>query len=152
MSLIFVPQKKSREESSGAGSGVEILVNEPYMDGPGGSGQYTQKIYHIGSHLPSWFRAILPKSALRVEEEAWNAYPYTKTIYRCPFIEKFSLEIETVYLNDGGEQENVFNLPDSVLRNRIIGKALLGTQAWSQRISLLPVLSIMLYFIWKVIK
>ena len=45
-------QKKSREESSGSGSGVEILVNEPYDGGPGGSGQYTQKIYHIGSHLP----------------------------------------------------------------------------------------------------
>ena len=45
-------QKKSREESSGSGSGVEILVNEPYTDGPGGAGQYTQKIYHIGSHLP----------------------------------------------------------------------------------------------------
>ena len=45
-------QKKSREESSGAGSGVEILINEPYEDGPGGSGQYTKKIYHVGSHLP----------------------------------------------------------------------------------------------------
>ncbi|ELU13727.1 hypothetical protein CAPTEDRAFT_169194 [Capitella teleta] len=117
---LYMIQKKSREESSGAGSGVEILVNEPYTDGPGGSGQYTQKIYHIGSHLPGWFRSILPKSALRVEEEAWNAYPYTKTIYRCPFIEKFSLEIETVYLNDGGEQENVFNLSDSALRSRIV--------------------------------
>ena len=119
---VCVTQKKSREESSGAGSGVEILVNEPYTDGPGGSGQFTQKIYHIGSHLPGWFRAILPKSALRVEEEAWNAYPYTKTIYKCPFIEKFSLEIETVYLNDGGEQDNVFNLPNSVIRNRVVGE------------------------------
>ena len=45
-------QKKSREESSGTGSGVEILINEPYTDGPGGSGQYTHKVYHIGSHLP----------------------------------------------------------------------------------------------------
>ncbi len=45
-------QKKSREESSGSGSGVEILINEPYTDGPGGAGQYTHKIYHIGSHLP----------------------------------------------------------------------------------------------------
>jgi len=27
-------------------------VNEPYKDGPGGSGQYTKKIYHVGSHLP----------------------------------------------------------------------------------------------------
>ena len=45
-------QKKSREESEGKESGVEILINEPYTDGPGGSGQYTRKIYHIGSHLP----------------------------------------------------------------------------------------------------
>ena len=46
------PQKKSREESQGAESGVEILVNEPYEEGPGGSGQYTHKIYHVGKHLP----------------------------------------------------------------------------------------------------
>ncbi|XP_074640171.1 protein retinal degeneration B-like [Tubulanus polymorphus] len=117
---LYMIQKKSREESSGAGSGVEILVNEPYKDGPGGDGQYTYKIYHIGSHLPGWLKAILPKNALRVEEEAWNAYPYTKTRYRCPFIERFTLEIETRYINDGGEIENVFELSDTDLRNRTV--------------------------------
>lgn len=64
----------------------------------------------------------MPKSALQVQEEAWNAYPYTKTIYTCPFIEKFNLEIETVYHSDGGEQENVFKLSGSDLRNRDVGK------------------------------
>ncbi|KAL5016500.1 hypothetical protein ScPMuIL_006089 [Solemya velum] len=117
---LYMIQKKSREESQGAGSGVEIIVNEPYKDGPGGSGQYTYKIYHIGNHLPGWFRAILPKSALRVEEEAWNAYPYTKTRYRCPFIEKFLLEIETKYLNDGGEETNIFNLKDAADQQRVV--------------------------------
>jgi hypothetical protein len=112
--------KKSREESSGAGSGVEILVNEPYKDGPGGQGQYTRKIYHVGSHLPGWLKGILPKTALMVEEEAWNAYPYTKTRYTCPFVEKFSLEIETYYYEDNGHQENVFHLTGSDLRNRIV--------------------------------
>ncbi|RZC38452.1 retinal degeneration B, partial [Asbolus verrucosus] len=112
--------KKSREESSGAGSGVEILVNEPYKDGPGGQGQYTHKIYHVGSHLPGWLKGILPKTALMVEEEAWNAYPYTKTRYTCPFVEKFSLEIETYYYEDNGHQENVFHLSGSDLRNRIV--------------------------------
>lgn len=58
---------------------MEILANRPYSDGPGGSGQYTHKIYHVGSHIPSWFRALLPKAALQVEEESWNAYPYTRT-------------------------------------------------------------------------
>ncbi|XP_052074554.1 protein retinal degeneration B-like isoform X1 [Mytilus californianus] len=117
---LYMIQKKSRDESSGEGSGVEIIVNEPYTDGPGGNGQYTYKIYHIGSHLPGWFRAILPKSALRVEEEAWNSYPYTKTRYRCPFVEKFLLEIETKYLNDGGTQENVFKLSQSEIKQRQI--------------------------------
>lgn len=47
-------QKKSRTDSTGAGSGVEIIKNEPYVDGPNGTnGQYTYKIYHIGNHLPS---------------------------------------------------------------------------------------------------
>lgn len=78
--VIYFPfQKKSREETCGEGSGVEILENRPYVDGPGGSGQYTHKVYHIGMHIPSWFRSILPKAALRVEEESWNAYPYTRT-------------------------------------------------------------------------
>lgn len=113
-------QKKSREESSGAGSGVEIIVNEPYQDGPGGNGQYTRKIYHVGSHLPGWIKGLLPKSALTVEEEAWNAYPYTKTRYTCPFVEKFSLEIETYYFPDKGHQDNVFKLSGADLRNRIV--------------------------------
>nr|CAD7586071.1 unnamed protein product [Timema genevievae] len=117
---LFMIAKKSREESKGAGSGVEILVNEPYEDGPGGHGQYTHKIYHVGSHLPGWFKSLLPKSALTVEEEAWNAYPYTKTRYTCPFVEKFSLEIETYYFADNGHQENVFKLTGSDLRNRVV--------------------------------
>jgi hypothetical protein len=43
-------------------------------------------------------------------------------VQRCPFIEKFSLEIETKYLNDGGETENVFNLTKSELRNQTVGQ------------------------------
>nr|CDJ87639.1 Phosphatidylinositol transfer protein domain containing protein [Haemonchus contortus] len=71
--------KKSRLDSHGKDSGVEILSNKPYKDGPGGSGQYTFKIYHIGSKIPLWIRSVLPTSALEAHEEAWNAYPYTKT-------------------------------------------------------------------------
>uniref|UniRef100_A0A8B9NJH2 Phosphatidylinositol transfer protein membrane associated 1 n=1 Tax=Accipiter nisus TaxID=211598 RepID=A0A8B9NJH2_9AVES len=97
-----------------------ILANRPYSDGPGGSGQYTHKIYHVGSHIPSWFRALLPKAALQVEEESWNAYPYTRTRYTCPFVEKFSIEIETYYRPDAGQQTNVFNLSAAEKRQRIL--------------------------------
>ena len=31
-------------------------------------------------------------------------------LHSCPFVEKFSLEIETYYTPDGGQLENVFNL------------------------------------------
>ncbi|XP_076232304.1 retinal degeneration B isoform X1 [Calliopsis andreniformis] len=117
---LYMIAKKSREESQGAGSGVEIIVNEPYTDGPGGNGQYTHKVYHVGSHLPEWFKSLLPRSALIVKEEAWNSYPYTKTRYTCPFVEKFSIEIETYYFPDNGYQENVFKLSGSDLRNRIV--------------------------------
>ncbi|XP_055846678.1 protein retinal degeneration B isoform X7 [Episyrphus balteatus] len=118
---LYMIAKKSREESHGEGSGVEIIINEPYEDGPGGKGgQYTKKIYHVGSHLPGWIKSLLPKSALTVEEEAWNAYPFTKTRYTCPFVEKFSLDIETYYFPDNGFQENVFKLSGSELRNRVV--------------------------------
>ena len=48
------------------------------------------------------------------------------TRYTCPFVEKFSIEIETYYLPDGGEQPNVFNLSGAERRQRILG------EAWSQ--------------------
>ncbi|XP_053136103.1 membrane-associated phosphatidylinositol transfer protein 2 isoform X6 [Hemicordylus capensis] len=117
---LYMIQKKSREETCGEGSGVEILENRPYRDGPGGNGQYTHKVYHIGMHIPSWFRSILPKAALRVEEESWNAYPYTRTRYTCPFVEKFSIDIETYYIADSGEQVNVFNLSPAEKRQTVL--------------------------------
>ncbi|CAL1616584.1 unnamed protein product [Knipowitschia caucasica] len=117
---LYMIQKKSREESCGEGSGVEIMENKPYTDGPGGAGQYTHKVYHIGMHIPSWFRSILPKAALRVEEESWNAYPYTRTRYTCPFVEKFSIDIETYYKPDTGNQVDVFNMSAVDKRQRTI--------------------------------
>lgn len=46
--------------------------------------------------------------------------------YTCPFVEKFSIEIETYYLPDGGQQPNVFNLSGAERRQRILG------EAWNQ--------------------
>nr|XP_048303207.1 membrane-associated phosphatidylinositol transfer protein 2 isoform X9 [Myodes glareolus] len=116
---LYMIQKKSRNETYGQGSGVEILENRPYTDGPGGSGQYTHKVYHVGMHIPGWFRAILPKAALRVVEESWNAYPYTRTRFTCPFVEKFSIDIETFYKTDTGENNDVFSL-SPVEKNQLI--------------------------------
>ena len=46
--FLFLPlsvlQKKSREESEGEGSAVEILENRPFNDGAHSCGQYTYKV------------------------------------------------------------------------------------------------------------
>jgi hypothetical protein len=77
----------------------------------------------VRAYTPTdWMRNVLPKSALVVEEEAWNAYPYTKTRYSCPFVERLTLEIETRYYNDAGTRENVFNLHGADLEERIVGE------------------------------
>ncbi|VDN02030.1 unnamed protein product [Thelazia callipaeda] len=120
--LHLFANKKSRQESLGEGSGIEIITNEPYSDGPGGSGQYTFKIYHIGKKIPVWLRSVLPTNALEAHEEAWNAYPYTKTRYSSPFLDRFNIEVETKYYNDAGIQDNIFELTKDELKNRIVDK------------------------------
>lgn len=119
---LYMIMKKSREESDSPGARVEILENRPYTDGPEGTnGQYTKKHFHVGERLPRWATSLITKPVL--EEEAWNAYPYTKTQYTCfqaPSMIKdnLSLSIESKYLNDIGNSENVFNLDSNQLRQR----------------------------------
>lgn len=44
------------------------------------SGQYTYKIYHLASKVPAMIRLLAPKGSLEIHEEAWNAYPYCRTV------------------------------------------------------------------------
>ncbi|EFA85246.1 phosphatidylinositol transfer protein 1 [Heterostelium album PN500] len=114
---LFSVAKTSQQETSG-GEGVEVLKNEPYKDDQN-EGQYTEKIYHLGARLPGWIRALIPSSALKLEEKAWNAYPYCKTVLKSPFLgEKFTFIIESRHAQDNGTQENIHNLPEKDLKNR----------------------------------
>nr|CAD7574820.1 unnamed protein product [Timema californicum] len=112
--------KKTRDESHSAFDGVEILVNEPYTEGPGGQGQFTRKVFHVARRLPVWIKSFLPKNALLATEESWNAYPYTKTVYSNNLVNRFSLEIETRFQSDSGGQDNVFQLSPDELEERIV--------------------------------
>lgn len=50
---LYTIQKKSRIESVGAGSGVEIIENRPFeQDEEPKKGQYTMKVYHVDERLP----------------------------------------------------------------------------------------------------
>lgn len=117
---LYMIAKKSRLESEGESSGVEIITNEPYSDGPGGNGQYTDKLYHIEAHLPVWLRSFLPKSLSTIREEAWNAYPYSKNFISNPNMDKFDIEIESKYLVGGTRQDNVFELDGEQLSERVV--------------------------------
>jgi hypothetical protein len=44
-------------------------VNEPYSSGPGGEGQYTHKVYHVGRYVNMVYGSILgldPDQGLRI--------------------------------------------------------------------------------------
>jgi len=113
---LYAVAKASQNETSG-GEGVEILVNQPFEDEKG-KGQYTHKIYHLGNRVPGWIRAIVPTSALQLEEKAWNAFPYCKTVLSSPFLgEKFAFVIESMHHSDKGEHENALGLDAKTRKN-----------------------------------
>lgn len=69
-------------------------------------------LYISGKHflcLPSWAGFTLSCIIL--------AFRYT-----CPFVEKFSIDIETYYKTDPGEHVNVFNLSPAEKRQTILGE------------------------------
>ena len=117
---------KVSKQNTGGGEGVEILKNEPFEKimseaflGRYNSGQYTKKIYHLGSRVPSWVRLIFAESSLSMHEEAWNAYPYCKTVLTNPYMkENMIIDISTLHLPDRGESENVHQLTGDDLKKR----------------------------------
>jgi hypothetical protein len=114
---LYSVAKKSTMETSN-GEGVEVIKNEPYEDA-NSKGQYTEKIYHLGSRLPGWVKAFIPADALKLEEKAWNAYPYCKTVLRNLWMgDSFTFIIESRHYDDDGTQENVHKLEGEQLKKR----------------------------------
>jgi hypothetical protein len=44
------------------------------------SAQYTHKVYHLSSRVPSVIRMVAPTGSLTLHEKAWNAFPVCKTM------------------------------------------------------------------------
>ena len=110
---------------TGGGEGVKVIKNEhyenvPLLNGQFCSGQYTLKKYFLASKVPGWVRAIVPSGALELQEEAWNAYPYCKTVITNPgyMKENFVIKLETYHYADRGETYNIHQLSEEKLQNR----------------------------------
>lgn len=120
---LYMTAKASERESGKNGEGVEILKNEPYVDEKTGQrGQYTHKKIHLSDRLPSWAKTVMPSlKSLSMEEQAWNAYPYCRTVYHCDFFkDKLTLEITTMHAADNGNTDNIHNLSKDELKKRKI--------------------------------
>ncbi|TKR68481.1 hypothetical protein L596_024460 [Steinernema carpocapsae] len=116
---------EASKQETGGGEGIEVLKNEPFtgqplFDGQYAAGQYTHKIYHLQSKVPAIIRKIAPKGSLAIHEEAWNAYPYCKTVLTNPDYMKdnFFVKVETIHLPDRGTTENAHNLNREQLKMR----------------------------------
>uniref|UniRef100_A0A0A9YWM3 Phosphatidylinositol transfer protein alpha isoform n=1 Tax=Lygus hesperus TaxID=30085 RepID=A0A0A9YWM3_LYGHE len=116
---------EASKNNTGGGEGIEVLKNEPFENYPllGGKydkGQYTYKIYHLQSKVPGFIRLLAPKGSLEIHEEAWNAYPYCRTIISNPGYMKdnFSIVIESYHIGDRGKQDNVHELAPEKLKDR----------------------------------
>ena len=83
---------------------------------------------HLASKVPNFIRFLFSK-ALDVQEEAWNAYPYCRTVITNPGYMKDNayIKIETLHAQDAGTNENAHNLPKNLLEKRKVRMPLIHT-------------------------
>ncbi|XP_019506018.1 PREDICTED: phosphatidylinositol transfer protein alpha isoform isoform X2 [Hipposideros armiger] len=126
---------EASKNETGGGEGVEVLVNEPY-EKDGEKGQYTHKIYHLQSKVPTFVRMLAPEGALNIHEKAWNAYPYCRTVITNEYMkEDFLIKIETWHKPDLGTQENDYKAEEDPAKFKSIktGRGPLGPN-WKQEL------------------
>ena len=97
---------------------------------PKAKGQYTLKHYLLASMFPSVVKAVLPKDALYLVEEAWNCHPYCMTVMTNGYFAKdrFRVTVESRYVDEDvdmtwmsdiqGTIENIVNLDPASLKKR----------------------------------
>nr|CAB3264900.1 phosphatidylinositol transfer protein alpha isoform-like [Phallusia mammillata] len=102
---------EASKNETGGGEGIEVLENHPYQKGDE-CGQYTKKMYHLASRVPKFLEYLAPAGSLELQEEAWNAYPFCKTVITNPAYMKdgFEICIKSLYLPDMGDSENVHKI------------------------------------------
>ncbi|VAH89723.1 unnamed protein product [Triticum turgidum subsp. durum] len=70
---------KMEQQNTNGKEGVEVLQQVPFEDDELGEGQFTSKVYHLQSKIPSWMKGFASASSLAVHEDSWSAYPKSRT-------------------------------------------------------------------------
>ncbi|KAI8783259.1 phosphatidylinositol transfer protein alpha isoform [Biomphalaria glabrata] len=128
---------QASKNETGGGEGVEVRVNEPFDETTHPpnpklfangreytTGQYTHKIYHLSQKVPAFVRLLAPKGSLEIHEQAWNAYPYCRTVVTNPdyMKENFYIIIESFHAPDNGNTPNIHGLTGRDLSARQVVK------------------------------
>jgi len=120
---------RTSNENTNTSEGIELIENKPYdhiepndPEKKVCQGVYTKKIYHLKSLIPGWVSTFLPDSALKLYEDAWDVYPYCKTVITFPFLgDRFQFVIESRHTSgEFGKVENIHNIPDNLLKKRVV--------------------------------
>jgi len=82
------------------------------------NGTYIKKRLFLGGKMPGWIRRFLPEKGLYVQEEFWNAYPYTFCRYTSEWFTRVHFTIEGMHIpRDRGERTDVFlDQPQGVVK------------------------------------
>lgn len=108
-----------------------MVESKDYVDEKTGvPGRYTKKVYHLESRVPGWVKLLAPSSALKLDEESWDAFPNCKTVITNRFFgERFSLTIESShYDDDKGDRENALELDEDKLKKRVVHRVDIGAE------------------------
>jgi len=99
---------------------VEILANEPYSNETG-KGQYVHKKIYFTNQMPYWLSLILPYSFHCLEEKSWISFPYSKSVFTCPFFgDRFLIVSETLLVDNEINVPNIFRLDEAKTLQRIV--------------------------------
>ncbi|CAH8570523.1 unnamed protein product [Schistosoma margrebowiei] len=109
---------EASKNETGGGEGIEVLVNEPFSpqvnppesplkanDEEFSSGQYTHKRFYLARKVPGYVRLLAPKGSLEIDEKAWNAYPYCRTVLQIHNLPpKLLAQREVIYIDIVNDQ------------------------------------------------
>eukprot|EP00127_Corallochytrium_limacisporum_P000967 Clim_evm51s33 gene=Clim_evmTU51s33 len=110
---LYAVAEMSKQETGG-GDGVEVTKNEPFENEEYGKGQYTYKTYHLETKVPGWIKMVAPKGSLKLREEAWNAYPYCRTVLTNDYMKDNMHIIVETWHKEGrvGDHKNPHDVPE----------------------------------------
>ena len=71
--------------------------------------------------MPAWLSSFVNQDSIMLLEKHWYEFPRTRSLYTVPvFGDRFSCCVDTIYIADAGNQDNVFGLDPEELAIRSV--------------------------------